>query len=155
MGSTSVRGRLGEFAGNWTGRNWLWMEPGTPAHECATTATAARVARGVCASIRYDWEFEGQLQEGLLLVLEAPEPGPDDVVWVDSFHTAGRFMRLHGETDERGRIVALGSYAAPSGPAWGWRIVIGSDGPGELHVLMYNVAPDGTAYPAVESRYRR
>lgn len=155
MGSDNLRGRLGEFAGDWTGRNQLWMEPGTPVHESATTATVSRVARGVCASLRYDWEFEGRPQEGLLLVLEATEPGRDDVVWVDSFHTAGRFMRLHGEPDERGRIAALGSYAAPSGPDWGWRLVIGSDGPAELHVLMFNVAPDGTAYPAVEARYRR
>ncbi len=155
MGSKTLRGRLGEFVGDWAGRNQLWMEPGTPVHECATTASVAPEARRVCTSIRYAWEFNGQPQEGLLLVLNAAEPGPDNVVWVDSFHTGGRLMRFHGETDELGRISALGSYPAPPGPDWGWRIVIGSDGPGELHVLMYNILPDGTVYPAVESRYGR
>jgi hypothetical protein len=155
MTSTSLRGRLGEFAGDWFGRNSLWMEPGTPVHECATTASVSREARGVCTAIRYAWEFDRQPQEGLLLVLDAAEPGPDDVVWVDSFHTAGRFMRLNGEPDEQGRIAALGSYAAPTGPDWGWRIVIGSDGPEELHLLMYNIVPDEAVYPAVEARYRR
>ena len=77
------------------------------------------------------------------------------MVWVDSFHTGGQFMRFTGEADDAGRISALGSYSVPPSPEWGWRIVIGSDGPDELHLLMYNIAPDGTVYPAVEARYAR
>jgi hypothetical protein len=117
----NLRGSLGEFAGDWSGRNQLWMEPGTPVHECEIAACLVLVARGACAAIRYAWEEGGQPQEGLLVV----------------------------------RNAALGSYAAPEGPDWGWRIVIGSDGPDELHLLMYNIAPDGGVYPAVESRLLR
>ena len=117
----NLRGTLGEFAGEWAGRNQLWMEPGTPVHECETAACLVLVARGACAAIRYAWEEGGHPQEGLLVV----------------------------------RNAALGSYAAPEGPDWGWRIVIGSDGPDELHLRMYNIAPDGGVYPAVESRLLR
>lgn len=153
--SRSLRGRLGEQAGHWTGHNRLWFEPGTPVHECATSASVALEARGACVLLRYTWEEAGAPQEGLLLVRNTPEVGPEDMVWVDSFHTGGQFMRLRGEADDAGRISALGSYSVPPGPEWGWRIVLGSDAADELHVLMYNIAPDGTAYPAVEARYSR
>ena len=151
----SLRGRLGERAGHWTGHNRLWFEPGTPVHECATSATVALEARGGFVSLRYTWEHGGTPHEGLLLVRNALEVGPEDMVWVDSFHTGGQFMRFAGEADDAGRISALGSYSVPPHPAWGWRIVLGSDAADELHVLMYNIAPDGTVYPAVETRYAR
>ena len=151
----NLRGGLGEFAGEWSGRNQLWMEPGTPVHESEITACLVLVARGACAAVRYAWEEGGQSQEGLLAVRDAAAAGAEDMVWVDSFHTGGQFMRFRGAADEAGRIAALGSYAAPGGPDWGWRIVIGSDGPDELHLLMYNITPDGGVYPAVESRLLR
>lgn len=153
--SRSLRGRLGEFAGRWTGHNQLWLEPGTPAHECSTRASIALEAQGACVSLRYTWEEGGAPQEGLLLVRNALEVGAEDMVWVDSFHTGGQFMRFPGEADDAGRISALGSYSVPPGPQWGWRIVLGSDAADGLHVLMYNIAPDGTVYPAVEARYAR
>lgn len=151
----NLRGNLGEFAGEWSGRNQLWMEPGTPVHECETAACVVLVALGACAAIRYAWEQGGQPHEGLLVVRNATTVGAEDMVWVDSFHTGGQFMRFRGEADETGRIAALGSYPAPEGPDWGWRIVLGSDGPDELHLLMSNITPDGAVYPAVEARYAR
>ena len=151
----NLRGALGEFAGEWSGRNQLWMEPGTPVHTCEIAACLVLVARGACAAIRYAWEEGGHPQEGLLIVRNAAEAGAEDMVWVDSFHTGGQFMRFRGEADETGRIAALGSYPAPEGPDWGWRIAIGSDGPDKLHLLMYNITPDGAVYPAVEARYVR
>lgn len=153
--SRSLRGRLGEQVGHWTGHNRLWLEPGTPVHECSTSASTALEARGAFVSLRYTWEHGGTPHEGLLLVRNALEIGAEDMVWVDSFHTGGQFMRFAGEADDAGRISALGSYSVPPHPAWGWRIVLGSDATDELHVLMFNIAPDGTVYPAVETRYAR
>lgn len=151
----NLRGALGAFAGEWAGRNQLWFEPGTPVHECETTASLVLVARGAGAAIRYAWEHAGQPQDGLLLVRNAAEVGAEDMVWIDSFHTGGQLMRLPGEVDAGGRVAALGRYSVPGSPEWGWRIVVGSDGPDELHLLMYNIAPDGAVYPAVEARYAR
>lgn len=152
---TGLRGTLGSFTGEWAGRNQLWFEPGTPVHECEITASVVPVARGACVAIRYAWEEGGEPQEGLLVVRNAPEVGAEDMVWVDSFHTGGQFMRFRGEADADGRVAALGSYPAPEGPDWGWRIVVGSDGVEELHLLMYNILPDGAVYPAVETRLAR
>ena len=55
----SLRGRLGEYAGQWTGQNRLWFEPGTPARECSTSASLALEARGAFGSFRYTWEEGG------------------------------------------------------------------------------------------------
>jgi hypothetical protein len=150
-----MRGALAGFTGEWTGRNQLWFEPGTPVHVCETAASVVAVARGCCVAIRYEWEEAGAIQEGLLVVRNAPEVGAEDMVWVDSFHTGGQFMRLRGEADADGRVAALGSYPAPEGPDWGWRIVLGSYGTDDLHLLMYNITPDGSVYPAVETRLAR
>lgn len=154
-GKQGLRGALGAFAGDWIGRNQLWFEPGTPAHECDTTASVVSVARESCVAIRYEWEEAGAIEEGLLVVRNAPEISDEDMVWVDSFHTGGKFMRFRGEADDAGRVVALGSYPAPGGPDWGWRIVLDSSGTDHLHLLMYNITPDGTTYPAVETRLNR
>jgi hypothetical protein len=151
----NLRGNLGSFVGEWTGRNELWLEPATPAHECGVDASVTAVARGACIAIRYGWEEGGTPHEGLLVVRNTTETGAEDMVWVDSFHTGGGFMRFRGEADDAGRVAALGSYPAPEGPDWGWRIVLGSDGTDELHLLMYNITPDGTAHRAVETRLTR
>jgi len=150
-----LRGTLGQLVGEWTGRNQLWLEPGTPAHHSEVSASVTDVARGACIAISYSWEERGAPHAGLLVVRNAAEVGAEDMVWVDSFHTGGQFMRLRGEADAAGRIAALGSYAAPEGPDWGWRIVLGSGGADELQLLMYNIAPGGTVYPAVETRLAR
>ena len=150
-----LRGTLGSLVGEWAGRNQLWLEPGTPVQECKVDASVVGVARGAGIAIRYAWEQGGSPHEGLLVVRNAPEVGAEDMIWVDSFHTGGQFMRLRGEADDAGRVAALGSYPAPEGPDWGWRIALGSDGSDELHLLMYNIAPDGTVFPAVETRLAR
>ena len=85
------------------------------------------------------------------------ETGADDVevVWVDSWHTSSKFMLFRGEDDKEGLVAVHGTYSAPPGPDWGWRIVLGADSANEVHILMYNITPDGQEALAVEARYVR
>jgi hypothetical protein len=56
------------------------------------------------------------------------------------------------------RCKAFGELSARSSASRAapvWRIALGSDGADELHLLMSNIAPDGTVYPAVETRLAR
>jgi hypothetical protein len=149
------RSKLDGLAGSWKGSNSLWMMPDDPVHESATTATVAPAAGGQFVVIRYDWADEGKPHDGVLIVRNADAPSDDDIAWVDSFHTGGKIMHLRGEEDTEGRVAAFTTYAAPEGPPWGWRIAISGDGKDGLLIQMYNVAPDGQVYPAVESRYSR
>jgi hypothetical protein len=46
----------------------LILAPGEPAAESESTATIAPVAIGTFLSVTYNWSYEGEPQEGILLV---------------------------------------------------------------------------------------
>ena len=48
-----------------------------------------------------------------------------------------------------------GSYAAPPGPDWGWRIAIRPGDGSALAIVMHNVTPGGEEAVAVEATYKR
>ena len=62
-------------------------------------------------------------------------------------------MACEGAVEPDGAIAVRGSYAAPPGPDWGWRIVIRPAGKPALHIVMYNVTPGGQEALAVEATY--
>lgn len=82
-------------------------------------------------------------------------PGPLDMVWVDSWHTVGTFMTFRGAADPSGARAGSGTYPAPPGPDWGWRIVVDGEPDGELRLTMFNVPPGGTDELAVDARFGR
>jgi hypothetical protein len=151
----SKRPRPAVLAGRWTGVNRLWMSPDDPPRESPTRAVVAAAADGACATLEYTWAEGDRPHAGLMVLRHADEPGAQDVAWIDTFHTGGRFMMLDGETDARHRYAAMGRYSVPQSPEWGWRVVLEVEGPDRFALLMYNVAPDGQVYPAVEARYAR
>lgn len=151
----SVRARIAELVGEWSGTNRLWLTPADPVRESETTASVALAARGAFATIRYTWADAGEPQDGVLLVRIAPEPSPLDMVWIDSWHTGGKFMEFRSEEDRDGSMSALGSYAAPPGPDWGWRIVVAAEAETGIQITMYNVSPVGNETLAVEAKYIR
>ena len=51
-------------------------------------------------------------------------------------------------------LAVKGTYAAPPGPDWGWRIEITPD-EGTLRVVMFNIWPEGKEALAVETVYTR
>jgi hypothetical protein len=131
------------------------MSPDDPPQESPTRAVVATAADGACATVDYSWAEGGRPHAGHMVLRQGDEPEPQDVAWIDTFHTGGKFMLLDGEADARGRYAALGHYSVPSSPEWGWRVVVDVEGPDRWTLLMYNVAPDGQVYPAVEARYVR
>ncbi len=149
-----TRKQLPELVGEWTGTNRLWLDPSALARESTTTATVERVAGGF-VSIRTTWEDEGRAHDGLLVVRLADDPGADTMVWVDSFHTGGAFMTFAGTAGDDGRVTARGSYAAPPGPDWGWRIAVEAESADGFRILMHNITPDGEEAPAVEAVFTR
>ena len=150
-----LRERLIEYVGDWSGINRLWLSPDDPVRESETTASMALAAGGAFAMISYTWAENGEPQDGVLLVRLAPEPSQLDMVWIDSWHTGGKFMEFRGEEDRDGCMSALGSYPAPPGPDWGWRIVLAADADAGLRIRMYNISPDGEEALAVEADYTR
>ena len=89
------------------------------------------VAGGSFLQFDYDWTYEGEEQAGLLL-FGYDEENAASAAWVDSFHMSSKIMSCTGSAAD-GSAELSGSYAAPPGPDWGWRITIRSVSPNELH----------------------
>ncbi len=143
------------LAGEWVGSNKLWLDPTQPPQESETTATVVLLAQGKFATLRYTWAYQGRPQEGLIYFGPTTEQRPTDAAWADSWHMSDKLMSATGEVRDGGVISVLGSYAAPPGPDWGWRIEIRPAGPDAFRLLMFNIEPQMEEVPAVEAVYAR
>ncbi|MGZ8493366.1 MAG: DUF1579 family protein [Gemmatirosa sp.] len=153
---TTATDPLAPLAGRWQGTNRLvlpWTTP--PENDSEATAEIARVAGGRFTTVRYTWAHEGKPCEGFLLVGREPKGNVAHASWVDSWHQSARPLTCVGTVGDDGAIDVRGSYPAPEGPDWGWRIVVHAPDDAHFHITMYNVEPDGEESLAVESRYVR
>lgn len=149
----NIQTRVKALVGDWRGISRLWLTPDDPVRECETSATVTLAAGGALLMIAYAWAYQDEPQDGVLLVRLADEPGALDMVWFDSWHTEGNFMTFRGEAYGDGQVSAIGSYSAPEGPDWGWRIVVAANPDGGFALRMYNISPDSGEALAVEANY--
>lgn len=143
------------FLGQWSGANKLYFEgPPEPDNVSDSELMASTVAHGKFLSITYTWTLNETDHEGALLIGRLKKGESTSVAWVDSFHQSGKIMVSKGTVGEDGKVDVLGSYEAPPGPDWGWRIQLESDGD-TLKLLMFNITPDGEEALAVDATYSR
>lgn len=158
MNSPSI---LSNLPGEWTGENHLWLSPEEPARISECSASVSKTSRNQALCIQYAWYAHSGLQEGLLLLgFGGPvhENGLTlgiEAVWIDSFHTNSRFMICKGSLQQDGAVSIQGSYAAPPGPDWGWRIFVDPGSAGVFRVAMYNISPEGKEDLAVKMELSR
>lgn len=145
---------LQTLIGNWKAVNRLWLDPKEPARESATTATVSLAAQGRFLTIAYTWAEDGP-QDGLLVLGQANNSDAVNAAWVDSWHNGDKLMVCVGRLSAAGVASVKGSYPAPPGPDWGWRIVIEPQGNAAWRLAMYNLSPEGEAQLAVEANYAR
>lgn len=124
-------------------RSWVSPEPTAS----KSTLDVHLDPEGRLTALEYTWEVDGAEQRGQLSVQrgEGPEVG---VEWKDTWH-AGDGMTFKGTQGEV--LDVLGSYPAPPGPDWGWRIVIRRTPHWE--VVMDNITPEGHADRAFQLSY--
>lgn len=134
--------------GSWQGKNRLRIMPTDDYKDSAATATV-EVTAAHFVSVAYTWSDGASPQEGLLLLAGgASDEDPATAVWVDSWHTGKALMQFSGTVDGDGFLRLNGSYAAPSGPDWGWQIHIH---PGETaRITMHNIVPGEDPYQVVD-----
>jgi len=142
--------------GEWTGANLLrlgWLTP--PDHVSQTRLSVAPVAKGKFLTFTYTWSHEDTAHEGMILLGYHKDQGVATAAWVDSWHMSSKIMSCQGAIDEQGVISLRGSYEAPPGPDWGWRITITANSGRELQIVMHNCSPGGAEELAVQADYTR
>jgi hypothetical protein len=135
---------LAPMLGHWRGTNRLRLMP-TDEYQPSTATATVGVTAARFVTIAYTWSDGDAPQDGLLLVGGSPESA--EAVWVDSWHTGPSWMSFSGGVGEDGGLRLLGSYAAPSGPDWGWHIHLR---PQDAVLTMHNVVPGSDPYQVVE-----
>jgi hypothetical protein len=146
---------LHKFTGNWRGTNTLIMSPKEPHDTAPSTLTIASALRGTFIHIDQAWLQTGKPQEGSMLVGYEPDSHTATVHWIDSFHNGRRVMGCTGSAADDGTIDVRGTYPAPPGPDWGWRIILRPAAPDRFEIEMYNVDPVGLEELAVHAVYSR
>jgi hypothetical protein len=147
---------LTNLVGKWQGTNQLWLSPEEPVRESESSAVIRTLAQGQFSEMQYSWADEGHPQEGRLILGQITGKKTIEAVWFDTWHMREEFMVCEGEIDEDGVVVSVqGTYAAPSGPDWGWEITIEPGDKNAFRFLMYNISPEGEKMLAVEVKYRR
>ncbi|MDX1417774.1 MAG: DUF1579 family protein, partial [Candidatus Promineifilaceae bacterium] len=102
-------------------------------------------------TLAYTWSFDSQPQDGLLLI-PASLSTSGQAVWIDSWHMQSGVMICQAAL--AGSVLSLqGSYAAPPGPDWAWRIELESAEPDSLQLRMFNITPDGEEALAVDALF--
>lgn len=139
--------------GRWQGTNRLWLDPNEPASESAATAVLDLTAEGTVATLEYTWAWDGQPQQGFLMVSQTSEKAV--AAWADSWHYHDGIMPMSGASADDGAIWVKGSYAAPPGPDWGWRLALHPDSADQFRLIMHNISPDGEEMLAVEAVFER
>ena len=120
-----------------------------------STAELSSLVGGKFVRMDYTWSYQGAPQEGSLLIGYESGPAVVTAHWVDTWHMGEGVMALRGTSDTDGSITVHGTYAAPPGPDWGWRIDLLPGDDSALRLVMYNITPDGQEELAVEADYAR
>lgn len=142
------------YVGNWTATHRLWLSPDEPVRESQATASLTLVAQGQALLLRYTW-FEDTPQDGVLVFNHGPASTRVTAFWLDSWHMANQHMFCQGEANAAGSVSVKGTYPAPPGPDWGWRIVVEPQTSHTWRLVMFNISPGGQEDLAIQADFVR
>jgi hypothetical protein len=143
---------LGAHSGSWTGSNTLQDPHSGKPEESSSTATLTPVLDGRFVRVDYTWDYQGKPQEGSLLIGYDPKSGEVSGHWIDSWHMGRKVLNCVGTSTDDGTFAVRGSWAAPPGPDWGWRITIGKEND-TLRITHTVIDPEGQEDLAAEGVY--
>lgn len=147
--------RLLTCEGQWRGTNRLQVSEADPPDDSPSTAIVTPVLNGRFVRIDQTWAWREKPQAGSFLIGFQEESRTVTTHWIDSWHMGAKVMACQGLARPDGVLDLRGTYAAPPGPDWGWRIMINAATAGRLEITMFNVEPDGTEQFAVRATYSR
>lgn len=143
-----------QFVGVWDGTNRLWLSPQDLVRLSESKASITLAAGARFMLIQYTWADGSKPQDGLLVVGGGESGRRVTAYWIDSWHMGSQVMLCAGEFNREG-VSFTGSYPAPPGPDWGWRIELKMEPAGSLIMKMFNISPKGEDVLAVQVNYTR
>ena len=147
--------KLTGLVGEWQGTNRLhtpWMPE--PLRESDSTASVYSKMNDQFLTIEYSWSYEGEPQEGMLILGCDPRSDAVQAVWTDSWHSKDTLVLCNGSIREDGTVSVTGSYSVPDNPEWNWRTeIIPNDD--SFRYAMFNISPKGEEEIAVETDFMR
>ena len=147
--------RLIASAGSWQGTSVL-QDPGHIEPDSSTSGlTVTPILDGRFVRLDYTWSYRGAPHNGSLLIGWQKKAGTVSMHWIDSWHNGDNLMAMAGRAETSTLLTAQGTYAAPPGPDWGWKIAVTPEIDGRLRLVMYNISPEGQEFLAVEGEYAR
>ena len=148
--------RFTGLSGEWKGSKRLYLggESG-PEQSSAARMTIAKAARGTFLLLDYTWKYENDPQEGVLLLGYDATGNAATAAWGDSWHMNQKIMHCTGAIDANGVFTVVGSFEAPPGPDWGWRIALTIHTAESMGILMHSISPDGMENLAVHAEFAR
>jgi hypothetical protein len=151
----SLDERLTGLVGEWNGTNVLhtpWLPE--PLKESPSRAIVRTKMNDQFLTIEYTWNFDGDAQDGILILGCDPKSDAVQAVFTDSWHSKHTLMLCNGNIQTDGKISVFGTYSVPDNPDWGWRTEI-TPNIDSFRYTMYNVEPDGSEEIAVETDFTR
>lgn len=145
------------LVGEWDGTNRLhlpWMKENS-VQDSESKAKVQFSAQGKFLKIEYDWVFENEKQEGLILLGNEKDTNSTKAFWIDSWHMGDKFLVSEGAQNGNGIISLKGFYKVPDCADWGWQTVIEAKNPDSFKITMFNVSPEGVEDLAVEAVYQK
>jgi len=151
----SANDDFAKLAGSWKGLNKLYLSwLSDPLKESDSRLTVSLKANGQFVAFDYTWAYEGEPQEGLILLGFDTKSNAAQTVWTDSWHSKNTLMLSDGTVADDGSVSVKGFYKVSDNPDWGWRTEIIPKGE-SLKIVMYNVSPEGIEELAVETEFSR
>lgn len=145
-----------KFLGEWEGSNQLFLSWPTPSEfQSDTRLTVSEAGNGCFLQFSYDWSHEGKPQQGVLLLAYDPEQNAATAAWGDSWHASKKLLQCSGAVGDGGAVDLLGSFEAPPGPDWGWRILLTPVSASEVQIAMKVIPPGEEEQAAVLATYRK
>ena len=147
--------RLTASAGAWQGTSTL-QDPGRLEPETTPSSlTITPILNGRFVRLDYTWSYKGAPQAGSMLVGHQKSAKTISIHWIDTWHNSDNVMAMSAPAETSSLLTVRGSYPAPPGPDWGWKIALTPDVDGRVRIVMHNVSPEGEEYLAVEGEYTR
>lgn len=147
--------RLIASAGAWRGTSTL-QDPGAIEPDTTpSTLIITPVLDGRFVRMDYTWSYKGTPHAGSILVGYQKRAGALTTHWIDSWHNGDNVLSMSGQGETSSLLTVTGSYPAPPGPDWGWKIAVTPETDARVRIVMHNISPEGQEYLAVEGEYTR